>query len=60
MSCTLTRRLEHNFAVAVADDAVNTDRPDLHHGSLNSMRVIYVEVDGWRELIRPGAAWDRA
>ncbi|WP_327116556.1 hypothetical protein OHB12_04935 [Nocardia sp. NBC_01730] len=24
------------------------------------MRDIYVEIDAWRELIRPGAEWDRA
>lgn len=60
VEATVRAGLEHNFAVAVAEDAVSTDGPDLHHGSLNSMRVIYVEVDGWRELIRPSAAWDRA
>ena len=60
VEATVRAGLEHNFSVAVAEDAVSTDGPDLHHGSLNSMRVLYVEVDGWRELIRSGTEWDRA
>ncbi|MFF5036964.1 cysteine hydrolase family protein [Nocardia salmonicida] len=60
IEATVRAGLEHNFSVAVAEDAVSTDGPDLHFASLNAMRVIYVEVDGWRELIRPGAPWDRA
>ena len=60
VEATVRAGLEHNFSVAVAEDAVSTDGPDLHFASLNSMRVIYVEVDTWRELIKPNAPWDRA
>ncbi|MEV0688390.1 isochorismatase family cysteine hydrolase [Nocardia sp. NPDC050378] len=60
VEATVRSALEHNFAVAVAEDAVSTDGPALHHGSLNSMRVMYVEVDTWRELIAPDAVWEKA
>ncbi|WP_327152082.1 cysteine hydrolase family protein [Nocardia sp. NBC_01329] len=60
VEATVRAALERNFAVAVAEDAVTTDGPDLHTGSLNSMRVMYVEVAPWRELIATGATWDRA
>ncbi|MEV0766211.1 cysteine hydrolase [Nocardia sp. NPDC050435] len=60
IEATVRAALEHNFDVAVAQDAVSTDGPALHFASLNAMRVIYVEVDRWRELVRPGAAWDLA
>ncbi|MFJ4651113.1 cysteine hydrolase family protein [Nocardia sp. NPDC088792] len=60
VEATVRAALEHNYDVAVADDAVSTDGPDLHHGALNSMRVLYVEVAPWRELIGEGAQWDRA
>ncbi|WP_280422742.1 cysteine hydrolase family protein [Nocardia carnea] len=60
VEATVRGALERNFEVAVAEDAVTTDGPDLHFGSLNSMRVLYVEVAPWRELIAPGARWDRA
>lgn len=52
--------LAHGFEVAIAEDAVSTDGPALHVAALNSMRVLYVEIAPWRELIEPGAAWDRA
>ncbi|MFI6779276.1 cysteine hydrolase family protein [Nocardia sp. NPDC050412] len=60
VEATVRAGLEHNFEVAVAEDAVSTDGPALHYGALNSMRVLYVEVAPWRELIEPGAAWDTA
>lgn len=60
VEATVRGALERNFEVAVAEDAVSTDGPDLHHGALNSMRVLYVEVAPWRELIAEGAQWDRA
>jgi ureidoacrylate peracid hydrolase len=60
VEATVRAALERNFEVAVAEDAVTTDGPDLHTGSLNSMRVMYVEVAPWRELIATGANWDRA
>ncbi|BCK54808.1 cysteine hydrolase family protein [Nocardia wallacei] len=60
VEATVRAALEYNYDVAVAEDAVSTDGPDLHHGALNSMRVLYVEVAGWRELLAPGAPWDRA
>ncbi|MFI2228911.1 cysteine hydrolase family protein [Nocardia testacea] len=60
VEATVRAALERNFEVAVAEDAVTTDGTDLHAGSLNSMRVMYVEVAPWRELIAPGATWDRA
>lgn len=60
VEATVRAALEHNFEVAVAADAVSTDGPALHYASLNSMRVMYVEVDSWRELMAPDAAWDKA
>ncbi|WP_327145266.1 cysteine hydrolase family protein [Nocardia sp. NBC_01327] len=60
VEATVRAALERNYEVAVAEDAVSTDGPDLHHGALNSMRVLYVEVAPWRELIAEGAQWDRA
>ncbi|WP_040791551.1 cysteine hydrolase family protein [Nocardia paucivorans] len=60
VEATVRSALERNFEVAVAEDAVTTDGPALHHGSLNAMRVMYVEVAPWRELIAPDAPWDRA
>ncbi|WP_024804304.1 cysteine hydrolase family protein [Nocardia sp. BMG51109] len=60
VEATVRGALERNYEVAVAEDAVTTDGPDLHHGALNSMRVLYVEVAGWRELLSGNASWDRA
>jgi ureidoacrylate peracid hydrolase len=40
--------------------APSTDGPALHAGALDAMRVLLVEVAPWRELIAPGARWDRA
>jgi ureidoacrylate peracid hydrolase len=60
VEATVRGALERNFDVAVAEDAVSTDGPALHHGSLNAMRVLYVEVAPWRELLAPDARWDRA
>lgn len=60
VEATVRDGLACNFEVAVPDDAVSTDGPDLHQAALNSMRVLYVEIAPWRELIAPGAAWDRA
>lgn len=60
VEATVRAALEHNLEVAVAVDAVSTDGPALHHGALNSMRVMYVEVDTWRALLAPDALWDTA
>lgn len=60
IEATVRAGLERNYDVAVAQDAVSTDGPDLHHGSLNSMRVLYTEVAPWRELLADNASWDRA
>lgn len=60
VEATVRGALAHNFEVAVPDDAVSTDGPDLHYAALDSMRVLYTEVAPWRELLAPGAAWDRA
>ncbi|MDI5978605.1 cysteine hydrolase family protein [Amycolatopsis magusensis] len=60
VEATARAALSRNFEVAVADDAVSTDGPALHHAALNSMRVLYVEIAPWSELLAPGAAWDRA
>jgi ureidoacrylate peracid hydrolase len=49
-----------NFEVAVPEDAVSTDGTALHFGALDAMRVLYIEVAPWRELVAPGAGWDRA
>lgn len=48
-----------NFDVAVPEDAVSTDGEALHRNGLDSLRVLYVEVAPWRELLAPDAAWDR-
>lgn len=60
IEATVRAALERNFEVGVPDDAVTTDGPALHYGSLNAMRVLYVEVAPWRELLAPDAPWDRA
>jgi ureidoacrylate peracid hydrolase len=60
VEATVRSALAHNYEVGVAQDAVTTDGPDLHHGALNSMRVLYAEVAPWRELMSAGVPWDRA
>ncbi|MGF6884877.1 ureidoacrylate peracid hydrolase [Nocardia sp. GAS34] len=60
VEATVRAGLERNYEVAVAQDAVSTDGPDLHHAALNSMRVLYVECAPWRELLADNATWDRA
>jgi ureidoacrylate peracid hydrolase len=60
VEATVRSGLSRNFEVAVPEDAVSTDGPDLHHAALNSMRVLYTEVAPWRELIAVNAPWDRA
>jgi ureidoacrylate peracid hydrolase len=60
VEATTRSALAHNFEVAIPEDAVSTDGPDLHWGALNSMRVLYAEVAPWRELLAPDAMWDRA
>ncbi|WP_432826422.1 cysteine hydrolase family protein [Dactylosporangium sp. CA-092794] len=57
---TARTAMMRNFEVAVPEDAVSTDGVDLHFNALNSMRVLYVEIAPWRELLAPDAAWDRA
>ena len=60
VEATARAALSRNFEVAVPDDAVSTDGPDLHVAALNSMRVLYIEIAPWKELIAPGATWERA
>lgn len=48
-----------NFDVAVPEDAVSTDGEALHVNALDSIRVLYIEVAPWRELLAADAAWDR-
>ncbi|MBF6439555.1 cysteine hydrolase family protein [Nocardia cyriacigeorgica] len=60
VEATARAGLDHNFEVAVAEDAVTTDGPALHYASLNALRVLYVEVAPWQELLAPDAPWDRA
>jgi ureidoacrylate peracid hydrolase len=57
---TARTAMMRNFEVAVAEDAVSTDGIPLHFNALDAMRVLYVEVAPWRELIAPGSRWDRA
>jgi ureidoacrylate peracid hydrolase len=57
---TARSAMMRNFEVAVPEDAVSTDGERLHFNSLDAMRVLYIEVAPWRELIAPGAPWDRA
>ncbi len=49
-----------NFEVAVPEDAVSTDGKILHFNGLDSLRILYVEVAPWRELMAPAAKWDRS
>jgi ureidoacrylate peracid hydrolase len=49
-----------NFEVAVPEDAVSTDGKSLHFNGLDSLRILYVEVAPWRELLAPDAKWDRS
>ena len=60
VEATVRSGLARNFEMAVPEDAVSTDGPALHAAALNSMRVLYTEIAPWRELLAPGAAWDRA
>lgn len=60
VEATARAALAHNFEVAVPEDAVSTDGPDLHAAALNSMRVLYTEIAPWQELLAPNAPWDRA
>jgi ureidoacrylate peracid hydrolase len=57
---TARAAMMRNYEVAVPEDAVSTDGTALHASALDAMRVLYIEVAPWRELIVPGAAWDRA
>jgi ureidoacrylate peracid hydrolase len=57
---TARTAMMRNFEVAVPEDAVSTDGAALHVHALDAMRVLYIEVAPWRELVAPGAAWDRA
>jgi ureidoacrylate peracid hydrolase len=57
---TVRSAMMRNFEVAVPEDAVSTDGEDLHFNALNAMRVLYVEVAPWRELVAPAATWNRA
>jgi ureidoacrylate peracid hydrolase len=57
---TARTALMKNFEVAVPDDAVSTDGKHLHFNGLDALRVLYVEVAPWRELIAPDATWRRA
>jgi ureidoacrylate peracid hydrolase len=52
--------LMKNFEVAVPEDAVSTDGKILHFNGLDSMRILYVEIAPWRELMAEGAKWDRS
>lgn len=60
VEATTRSALAHNFEVGVPEDAVSTDGPRLHAGALDAMRVLYAEVAPWRELLAPGARWERA
>lgn len=60
VEATARAALDHHYEVAIAEDAVSTDGPDLHYGALNAMRVLYIEVAPWRELLAEKAPWDRA
>lgn len=57
---TARAAMMRNFEVAVPEDAVSTDGTALHYSALDAMRVLYIEIAPWRELIAPGATWDRA
>jgi ureidoacrylate peracid hydrolase len=57
---TARTAMMRNFEVAVPEDAVSTDGIALHVHALDAMRVLYIEVGPWRELVAPGARWDRA
>lgn len=48
-----------NYDVAVPEDAVSTDGRSLHVNALDALRVLYVEIAPWRELLADGAAWER-
>jgi ureidoacrylate peracid hydrolase len=57
---TVRSAMMRNFEVAVPEDAVSSDGEELHFNALNAMRVLYVEVAPWRELVAPDATWSRA
>ncbi|WP_208325881.1 isochorismatase family protein [Amycolatopsis arida] len=53
VEATVRAGLAHNVEVAVPDDAVSTDGPDLHYAALNSMRVLYTEIGPLAGTSRP-------
>jgi ureidoacrylate peracid hydrolase len=57
---TARAAMMRNFEVAVPEDAVTTDGIALHFNALDAMRVLYIEVAPWRELIASDAPWNRA
>lgn len=56
---TARSALMRNFEVAVPEDAVSTDGKHLHFNGLDALRVLYVEIAPWRELLTPEADWTR-
>ena len=51
--------MQMNYEVAVPSDATSTDHQELHDNALKSMKVLYIEVAPWRDLLDPEQPWDR-
>lgn len=51
--------MQLNYEVAVASDACSSDKQELHDNALKSMKVLYIEVATWRELLDESVPWTR-
>jgi len=51
--------MQLNYEVAVAADACSSDKQELHDNALKSMKVLYIEVAPWRDLLDPAQPWTR-
>jgi ureidoacrylate peracid hydrolase len=51
--------MQLNYEVAVAEDACSSDKQELHVNALKSMKVLYIEVAPWRDLLDAGQPWTR-
>lgn len=51
--------MQLNYEVAVPSDACSSDKRELHDNALKSMKVLYIEVAPWRDLLDPAQPWIR-
>jgi ureidoacrylate peracid hydrolase len=56
---TARTAMQLNYEVAVATDACSSDEQELHDNALKSMKVLYIEVAPWRDLLNETEPWTR-